>query len=184
MKFGENGKIDQNRWFLRFFQKPIGYLSDLTNWSRLRKNNLRPVLERPGPILSISNFIFENWHFLQPERYTCIFTIKTRHFLRCTVLVTKRYQKWKFCWCHFDFWKVWTVSFPKPSLECFYDLWLWFYVPLKLWRNTSKNRGGATKKKCHNWGPGRAWSSENTGGKRRFFSFSPTIATSQNQQND
>ena len=58
-KFGENCKIGQNRSFLRFFQKPVGYLPDLKNWSRHRKNILRPVLERPGPVLSISNFIFE-----------------------------------------------------------------------------------------------------------------------------
>ena len=43
------------------------------------------------------------------------------------------------CWCKFNFRKVWTVSFPKPSREYLFDPSITFYDFLKI-ANFAKNR--------------------------------------------
>ena len=52
------------------------------------------------------------------------------HFATRTVymgFLTKNPILMRFCWCKFDFRKIWTFSFPKPSWECLFDPWILFY---------------------------------------------------------
>ena len=58
------------------------------------------------------------------------------HFVRGNHLYRFGYKKASkigFCWCDYDEMKVHVESFQNPVLECFYDLWLWFYASLKFW---------------------------------------------------
>ena len=105
------------------------------NWSRRLRDIPGTVLESSERILSISKKILEIWHFLEPERYCYILSPKTRHGHLLTVLVPKRHQNSKFCWCNQYFRKVWIVGFPKPVSEFPLDVWLWFYVFLKFGKN-------------------------------------------------
>ena len=126
--------------------KAIGASWNHKNWSRRLSDIPGTVLESSERILSLSKKIFEILHFLEPERYSLILSPKTQHGYLLTVLVPKRHQNLKFCWCNFNFWKVWTVSFPKPVSEYPLDVWLWFYVFLKFGKNGQKI-GGDRKKK-------------------------------------
>ena len=140
-------KISQKSWFWGFLPKALGYTWTHKFWSRRAKNILRQVLESLRSIFSIFNIFLKNW-FLFVTRTVCfIFTTKVHFFYHDTVLVTKRHQKLKFCWCKIFFWKVWTLSFPKPVLECFYDHLLCFYPLLKSGQNTPKKGGGGPTKK-------------------------------------
>ena len=97
------------------------------NRTRRRKNIPRTFLESSGPVLSIRQKILFFHAFLQPKRYSSNFAPNVNlHLvqnLRSTVWVAKRHEKTKF----FDEWKVRVLSFPKTSLECFFDVWFGFY---------------------------------------------------------
>ena len=69
------------------------FSSDSKNRSRSRSDIPGTVLESLRSIFYIPQPKFEIWAFLQPERYTCIFGVKTRHVLDYTVLVPKRGEK-------------------------------------------------------------------------------------------
>ena len=51
-----------------------------------------------------------------------------------TVMVPKRHENIKFCWCNVAFPKIWTFSFPKPFREFRCDLSMIFYTFLKFGR--------------------------------------------------
>ena len=93
-----------------------------------RKNILRPFFERLWSTLSISNFIFIFWCFF--VTWTTHFGLDA-HFVRGNHLYRfgyKKASKIEFCWCNCDEMKVHVESFQNPVLECFYDLWSWFYA--------------------------------------------------------
>ena len=121
--FGKIPDFAKNRIFGHFLAILRSHV-EISKWSknrsRRRRTFLRTVLESWDRILSISNKIFEIWAFLQPERYTWIFLPKTRYGLEYTVLVPKRHQKLKFCWCKYYFQKIWTLRFPKPFRSSIY----------------------------------------------------------------
>ena len=119
--------------FLAIFEKNDGATKNHKLRSRRRKNILRSFFERLRSTFSISNFIFVFW---------CIFVTQTVHFGLDAIFVWgnhlyrlgyKMHQQIEFCWCDFDKMKVHVESFQNPVLECFYDLWLWFYASLKFW---------------------------------------------------
>ena len=119
--------------FFAIFEKIDEAIKNHKIRSRRRKNILRSVFERLRSTFSISNFIFIFW---------CLFVTQTVHFgLDANFhsvnhpyrLGYKKASKIEFCWCDCHKMKVRVESFQNPVLECFYDLWLWFYASLKFW---------------------------------------------------
>ena len=119
--------------FFAIFEKIDGAIKNHRIRSRRRKNILRSVFEWLRSTFSISNFIFISW---------CLFVTQTVHFGLDAIFVRanhlyrlgyKKAPKIAFCWCNYHKMKVYVESFQNPVLECFYDLWLWFYASLKFW---------------------------------------------------
>ena len=140
-------KISQKSWFWGFLPKALGYTWTHKFWSRRVKNILRQVFESLRSILSIFD-IFLKILFLFVTRTVCfIFTTKVHFFYHDTVLVTKRHQKLKFCWCKNIFLKSMDSQLSKTGLRMFFWPFVMFLSTFEVSaKYTQKGWGGPTKK--------------------------------------
>ena len=114
--------------FFAIFEKNDGSTKNHKLRSGRRKNILRSFFERLRSTFSISNFNFIFWYLFVTK--TVNFALDARngsgnHLYR---FGDKKASKITFCWCNYHKMKVHVESFQNPVLECFYDLWLWFYI--------------------------------------------------------